>query len=58
MDDFLSAFEPVVPVIQAYFEEVMVHAEDRAVRENRLGLLQAVAALARGRADLSQLTGF
>ncbi|MBN1563039.1 MAG: glycine--tRNA ligase subunit beta [Anaerolineae bacterium] len=58
VDAFLSAFAPVVPVIQRYFEQVMVHAEDQAVRENRLGLLQALAALAHGRADLSELAGF
>ena len=48
----------VVPVIQRYFEGVMVHADDPAVRQNRLGLLQAIAALAHGRADLSELAGF
>jgi len=58
VDDFLAAFAPVVPVIQRYFEGVMVHAPDQAVRRNRLGLLQAVAGLARGRADLSELAGF
>ena len=58
VDAFLAAFVPVVPVIQRYFEQVMVHADDQAVRENRLGLLQAVAGLAVGRADLSQLAGF
>ncbi|MBN2303112.1 MAG: hypothetical protein JXQ72_01465, partial [Anaerolineae bacterium] len=55
---FLSAFEPVVPVIERFFEDVLVNAGDPAVRANRLGLLQAVAGLARGRADLSQLVGF
>jgi glycyl-tRNA synthetase len=58
VDEFLEAFAPVVPVIERYFEEVLVHAPDRAVRQNRLGQLQAVAALAQGRADLSQLAGF
>jgi len=56
--DFLEAFEPIVPVIQRFFVEVLVMAEDRAVRENRLGLLQAITALARGRADLSRMAGF
>jgi glycyl-tRNA synthetase len=55
---FLSVFEPVVPIIQTFFEAVLVNAENPAVRENRLGLLQAVAALARGRADLSKVAGF
>jgi glycyl-tRNA synthetase len=55
---FLEAFAPVVPVIQQYFELVMVNVEDDAVRQNRLGQLQAIAALAEGRADLSQMAGF
>jgi glycyl-tRNA synthetase len=58
VDTFLTAFTPIVPVIQRYFEGVMVHADDLAIRQNRLGLLQAVAALAHGRADLSELAGF
>jgi len=58
VDAFLTAFEPVVPVIQRFFESVMVNAEDVTVRQNRLGLLQAVAALANGRAELSELAGF
>ena len=33
-------------------------AEDQAVRENRLALLQHVAALSQGLADLSELEGF
>jgi glycyl-tRNA synthetase len=33
-------------------------AEDRTVRENRLALLQAIAGLADGVADLSKLEGF
>ena len=58
VDDFLTAFEPIVPVIQHFFEAVLVNAENPVVRENRLGLLQAVAGLATGRADLSELAGF
>ncbi len=56
--DFLAAFEPVVPVIQHFFEAVLVNAEDDKVRRNRLGLLQLIAALAEGYADLSELAGF
>nr|WP_305765118.1 glycine--tRNA ligase subunit beta [Aggregatilinea lenta] len=55
---FLSAFAPTVPAIQQFFEAVLVNAPDAAVRQNRLGLLQAIAALADGRADLSELAGF
>ncbi|MCL4239150.1 MAG: glycine--tRNA ligase subunit beta [Anaerolineae bacterium] len=58
VDAFLSAFAPLVPLIQRFFEAVLVNAEGEAVRHNRLGLLQAVARLAEGRADLSALAGF
>jgi glycyl-tRNA synthetase beta subunit len=37
---------------------VLVMADDPAVRQARLGLVQRVAALANGIADLSQLQGF
>ena len=33
-------------------------AKDKAMKENRLGLLQKIAELARGVADLSKLEGF
>jgi glycyl-tRNA synthetase len=58
IDDFFAAFKPLIPAINAFFENVMVMAEDEAVRRNRLGLLQRVAALAAGVADLSKLEGF
>ena len=44
--------------IFAFFETVMVNAEDPAVRQNRLGLMQAISALQSGRVDLSELVGF
>jgi glycyl-tRNA synthetase beta subunit len=37
---------------------VLVMAEDPAVRANRLGLLQRIAALGKGVADFSKLEGF
>jgi glycyl-tRNA synthetase len=46
------------PVISQFFDNVLVMDEDTAVRENRLALLQRIAALADGIADLSQLEGF
>ncbi len=55
---FLSAFEPLVPTITAFFNGVLVMDDNPAIRENRLALLQYVAALAKGRADLSKLSGF
>jgi glycyl-tRNA synthetase len=58
VDEFLSAFEPMLPAITAFFDKVLVMAEDPAERQNRLGLLQAISAMQRGRADLSALSGF
>ncbi len=58
VDRFLSAFVPMLPAVTAFFEGVLVNAEDAAVRQNRLGLLQAISAMQQGRADLSQLAGF
>jgi glycyl-tRNA synthetase beta subunit len=58
VDGFLSAFAPMVPAVAAFFDNVLVNAEDEAIRGNRLGLLQAIGSFQRGRADLSQLSGF
>jgi glycyl-tRNA synthetase len=58
VDDFLNAFTPMIPAVNAFFDKVLVMAEDPAVRENRLALLQRIAGLPRGIADLSKLEGF
>jgi len=58
VDGFLTAFEPMVSAIAEFFDNVLVHAEDQAVRNNRIALLQAISAMADGRADLSQLDNF
>ena len=58
INDFLVSFEPMIPAIDRFFEDVMVMAEDKALRENRLALLQRVVQLASGVADLSRLEGF
>jgi len=54
----LAAFETMIPAVTRFFDEVLVMDEDAALRENRLALLQAIAGLAAGRADFSQLQGF
>jgi glycyl-tRNA synthetase len=46
------------PSITQLFDNVLIMDEDAAARENRLALLQAVAGLADGVADLSVLEGF
>ena len=56
--DFFHIFMPLVPVINQFFDEVLVMAEDQNLRKNRLGMLQQIAFLARGVADFSQLEGF
>ncbi len=58
VDDILNAFLPMVPVINRFFDEVLVMDEDQTLRENRLGLLQRISALSNGIADLSFLEGF
>jgi glycyl-tRNA synthetase len=58
VDDFLKAFVPMIPVINRFFDEVLVMAEDEKVQKNRLALLQRIAALAEGVADFSKLEGF
>jgi glycyl-tRNA synthetase len=58
INDFLDAFIPLIPEINSFFDDVLVMAEEPAVRQNRLGLLQRIAALADGAVDMSRLEGF
>jgi len=58
VDDFLNAFVPMIPAVNEFFDKVLVMADDKALRENRLGLLQRIATLSSGVADLSKLEGF
>lgn len=55
---FVASLQELQPVINRFFDEVLVMDEDESVRHNRLALLQRVAALADGVADLSYLEGF
>jgi glycyl-tRNA synthetase beta subunit len=54
----LSAFIPMIPAVNRFFDEVLVMAEDAQVRQNRLALVGRIAALADGVADFSRLEGF
>jgi glycyl-tRNA synthetase len=58
VDDFLNAFLPMIPAVNRFFDDVLVMVDDMPVRRNRLGLLQRIAALADGVADMSKLEGF
>ena len=50
--------EHLVEPINAFFDGVLVMAEDEAVRQNRLALLQDIRDLTKGYADFSHLQGF
>jgi glycyl-tRNA synthetase len=56
--EFLNIVVRLVPSINAFFDKVLVMAEDQSVRENRLALVGEIAGLAQGIADLSRLEGF
>jgi glycyl-tRNA synthetase len=58
VDDFLNAFVPMIPAVNEFFDKVLVMADDKSLKENRLGLLQRIAALSSGVDDLSKLEGF
>jgi len=57
-DSFLTAFLPMIPDVNRYFDEVLVMTEDAALRRNRLALLQRIVALGSNVADMSKLEGF
>jgi glycyl-tRNA synthetase beta subunit len=48
----------MIPVINQFFDDVLVMHEDRTLRENRLALLQDVWDLSRGIVDVTRLEGF
>jgi glycyl-tRNA synthetase len=58
VDEFLNAFVPLVEPITVFFDNVLVMAEDEALRLNRLALLQRITGLSAGIVDLSRLQGF
>jgi glycyl-tRNA synthetase len=58
VDSFLRNALTLIPSITTFFDKVLVMAEDQALKENRLGLLQRIASLSNGVADLSKLEGF
>ncbi|MCY3780334.1 MAG: glycine--tRNA ligase subunit beta [Chloroflexi bacterium] len=58
VDKFLSAFETMTPAVTAFFDNVLVHTDDVALRNNRIALLQLISAMQDSKADLSQLENF
>ena len=55
---FFAAVQPLAGPIDAFFANVLVMADDAAVKGNRLALAQRLANLPKGVADLSCLPGF
>lgn len=58
IDDLLEIIVKLIPSINAFFDKVLVMAEDENVRQNRLALVGQIANLSAGIADLSKLEGF
>jgi len=50
--------EVLVKPINDFFDGVLVMAEDEAVQQNRLALLQVIRDLTKGYTDFSQVQGF
>jgi len=58
LDELIEAIIPLIPAINTFFDKVLVMVDDQVVKENRLGMLQQIAGLANGIADLGKLEGF
>jgi glycyl-tRNA synthetase len=58
VDDLLNTVLKLIPAINAFFDKVLVMAEDEKIKQNRLALIGQIAGLSIGIADLSKLEGF
>lgn len=58
LENALAQVSKLVAPINSFFDQVLVMAEDPALRRSRLGLLQRVAGLMKPYADFSKLEGF
>lgn len=59
-EDFAAAMTAMAklrPAVDAFFDKVTVNAEDRALRENRLKLLNEIRDATRAVADFSKIEG-
>ena len=52
----LTAIAGLRPVVDTFFDDVMVMAEDDAIRRNRLALLASISAIFGQIADFSQIS--
>lgn len=55
---FLQEIYGLAPLVADFFDTVLVHSDDPALRNNRIALLQRISALQQDRVDLSQLENF
>ncbi|HJQ15300.1 MAG TPA: glycine--tRNA ligase subunit beta [Anaerolineales bacterium] len=58
VDELLNIVVKLIPSINAFFDKVLVMADDEKIKQNRLALVAQVANLSQGIADLSKLEGF
>ena len=58
VNELLEIVVKLIPSINAFFDKVLVMAEDEKIKQNRLALVGQIAGLSRGIADLSKLEGF
>jgi len=58
VNKFLEIVVKLIPSINAFFDKVLVMAEDEKIKQNRLALVGQIAELSKGIADLSKLEGF
>jgi len=58
VDELFEIVLKLIPSINAFFDKVLVMAEDEKVKQNRLALVGKIASLSEGIADLSKLEGF
>ena len=58
LDAYLTAFLPIIPLINRFFDEVLVMDKDEAIRANRLSLLKQISDYLNEFADFSLLEGF
>lgn len=53
--DYMTNLAPLVPVVNKFFDGVMIMDKDEAIKNNRLALIQKAQGLFNGVGDLSQL---
>jgi glycyl-tRNA synthetase len=58
VDGVVVALQQLTDPINAFFDKVLVMADDEALRRNRLALVYAIATIPDGVVDLSQVMGF